>query len=445
MACFSVTKLGFLDVEDIVLDILSEMTAGVGVTGGPVPQNTSIRYFNVAYEGQPSIGAGAKSNGGSIAKMVHILKTTANVDPLANAVTVGQNTSNAEPGWRICFHQIDDYRLAIHAGTSLQLNDNGSIAALGSRAASGNVILKEPIGNIGQDWGNAFVQSSANIGNLAITANVTTGTSPAQDEFNKIWLNRYSSKNTEAAYPMSYMLTMTNRGIFLAVWEGSQEEVPQATFDRTIPNPDGTQGNSPLRWFLIQRSVDRQYGHVRGGAKLRYVLETGDSDPRTETSRCPVFCVSGSGSPQTYQKFIIREVDVLSPSSKRPAAFDTEDSPALLNPYPQQSLTESGEFVVTFLNNLSTPRYRYADELDMLGTVGAEVIGAGTSVLVNVYNETYANVPVKREYTSLYASERFGTGMRLMVLTKMGYDPDQTPQQNLLQNIAVENGHVNIV
>lgn len=48
---------------------------------------------------------------------------------------------------------------------------------------------------------------------------------------------------------------------------------------------DGTQGNSPLRWFLIQRSVDRQYGHVRGGAKLRYTLETGDSDPRTETSR----------------------------------------------------------------------------------------------------------------------------------------------------------------
>jgi hypothetical protein len=184
---------------------------------------------------------------------------------------------------------------------------------------------------------------------------------------------------------------------------------------------------------LIQRSVERTTGDVRGGSKLRE-----DSNPRAETSRCPVFCVSGTASPQQFQKFIVREVDVLSPSTKRPAAFDTEDSPALLNPFPQQSLTESGEFVVTFLNNLSTPRYRYADELDMLGTVGAEVIGAGTAVLVNVYEEPY-----KREYTALYSTERFGTGMRLMVLTRMGYDPNATDQQNLLQNIQVENSHVN--
>jgi cyanophycinase-like exopeptidase len=73
-----------------------------------------------------------------------------------------------------------------------------------------------------------------------------------------------------------------------------------------------------------------------------------------------------------------------------------------------------------------------------LGTVGAEVIGAGTAVLVNVYEETY-----KREYTALYSTERFGTGMRLMVLTRMGYDPNATDQQNLLQNIQIENSHVN--
>jgi hypothetical protein len=337
----------------------------------------------------------------------------------------------------LCFHQIDDYRLAIHVGTSIQLTNNGEIAQLNDRASSGNTRLKEPIGNVGTDWANAYVQSTTAINTLNTTnANVLSGgsfVSNATAEFNKVWLNRYSSKGSEAAYPMSYQLTMTNRGIFLAVWEGSQEEAPQQTFDSTIPNPDGSQGNSPLRWVLIQRSVDRTSGHVRGGAKLRQ-----DSDPRAETSRCPVFCVSGTASPQQFQKFVIRETDVVNPSSKRPAAFDTEDSPSLLNPYPQQSLTESGEFVVTFLNNLSTPRYRYPDELDMLGTVGAEVIGAGTSVLVNVYNETY-----KREYTALYSTERFGTGMRLMVLTKMGYDPEATDQQNLLENIAVENSHVN--
>jgi hypothetical protein len=432
MACYSVTKFGFITVDDIIADILTEITGNS--TGN------STQYFRTAYDslamGLPNTGSAATSNGGARAKYVHILKTTSNVDPLANAAVVGANTSMAEPGWRLCFHQIDDYRLSIHAASSLQLDDNGVIAQLNNRSSNGNVTLREPAGNIGSDWGNATVVATANVGNLS-TAGTTIisggiGVSPATAEFNRIWLNRYSSKNSESAYPMSYQLTLTNRGIFLAIWEGSQEEVPQRTFDSTIPNPDGTQGNSPLRWFLIQRSVERTTGHVRGGSKLRE-----DSNARAETSRCPVFCVSGTSSPQQFQKFVVREVDVLSPSTRRPAAFDTEDSPALLNPFPQQSLTESGEFVVTFLNNLSTPRYRYADELDMLGTVGAEVIGAGTAVLVNVYEEEY-----KREYTALYSTERFGTGMRLMVLTKMGYDPNATDQQNLLQNIQIENSHV---
>jgi hypothetical protein len=432
MACYSVTKLGFLTIDDILADIMSEMT---GTSTG----NQTV-YFRSVYDssamGLPTVGSGRTSNGGLPAKNIQILKTTSNVDPLADAVSVGLNTNRAEPGWRICFHQVDDYRLAVHAASSLQLNDNGEIAQLSNRLSSGNVTLREPAGNIGTDWFAANVVATANVGNLQTTvANVNSGgtlVSNATAEFNKIWLNRYSSRNSEAAYPMAYQLTITNRGIFLAVWEGSQEEVPQQTFDSTIPNPDGTLGNSPLRWFLIQRSVERTTGDVRGSPKLRQ-----DTNPIAETSRCPVFCVSGSASPQQFQKFVVTEVDVTAPSSKRPAAFDTEDSPALLNPLPQQSLTESGEFVVTFLNNLSTPRYRYADELDMLGTVGAEVIGAGTSVQVEVYNEPY-----KREYTALYSTERFGTGMRLMVLTKMGYDPDATPQQNLLQNIQVENSHV---
>lgn len=435
MACYSVTKFGFIDIDSLLADIQQEMTG--------TSLNNSTAYFRSVYNsdtsGPPSYGAAVKSNGGSPAKAVYILKTTANVDPLANATTVGLYTSMTDPGWRLCFHQIDDYRLAVHAATALQLDNNGNIAQLGSRLANGNVQLRDPVGNIGSDWFAANVVATATLITAnTTTANVTTSAitgnvPPATAEFNKIWLNRVSSKGSEAAYPMSYQLTMTNRGIFLAVWEGSQEEVPQRTFDTNVLNPDGTMGNSPLRWFVIQRSVDRVTGHVRGGAKLRE-----DSNPVAELSRCPVFCVSGTSSPQQFQKFVVREVDVLTPSLKRPAAYDTEDSPSLLNPWPQQSLTESGEFVVTFLNNLSTPRFRYADEMDMLGTVGAEVIGAGTSVLVNVYGEPY-----KREYTALYATERFGTGMRLMVLTKMGYDPDATDNQNQLQNIQVEDSHVN--
>jgi hypothetical protein len=105
-------------------------------------------------------------------------------------------------------------------------------------------------------------------------------------------------------------------------------------------------------------------------------------------------------------------VDVVSPSQKKYAAVPSEDTTALLNPFPQQSLTEGGEFVVTFINNLTTSRYKYADELDMLGTVSAEVIGAGTSIDVTVYSEAET-----RTYTAVYANQQYGTGMRLMLLT----------------------------
>jgi hypothetical protein len=150
-----------------------------------------------------------------------------------------------------------------------------------------------------------------------------------------------------------------------------------------------------------------------------------------------LFCASGSGSPVDFRKFVVREVDVPSPSRKKLAGVQSVDSMPLLNTYPQQSLTESGEFIVTFLSNLNTPRFKYADELDMLGTVSAEVLGAGTSITVNVYDEPY-----QREYTALYPTERHGVGMRIVVLTKMGYTPSANAAVNLSQNIEVENSHI---
>lgn len=401
MACFSITKYGFLTIEELIDDVVEQMTG--------TSQNNSTAYFQTKFDGVPTTGAGSSSEN------VKILASQAPVDPLADAQQIGLYVSNSTPGWRICFNRLDANRLGVHAGTDLQLTDDGTIAQLNDRGVP-SPVAKEPAGNIGEDWTGSAGQPNTGL-----------------PGFNEIWLNREPNKNSEGAYPMSYILTMTNRGIFFGIWEDSQEEIPQGTWDPIgNPNPDGTFGRSPLRWFLIQRSVDRLTGDVRGGAKMRQ-----DTSPLAETSRCPVFCVSGGQSPQKFQKFVVREADVVSPSRKKSAAVQSEDQAAILNPYPQQSLTESGEFVVTFLNQVSTPRFKYSDELDMLGTVAAEVVGAGTSVLVNVYNEPY-----QREYTAIYPTERYGTGMRLMVLTRMGYDPDADDSTNQANNIAVEDSHV---
>jgi len=394
MACFSVTKTGFLTIDELLGDLVKEMT-GDSANGAV----NSTPYFEVKFSGDVTWPTGANAT---------ILASTFDSDPLANASVIGSVVTNVEPGWRICFDKLSENKLAIHAGTNLQLTNTGNIARLTGRTTT-SVQYKEPAGNVGADWTG------------------TEGTPATGDAgFNQIWLNREPSEGAEAAYPMNYLLTMTNRGVFLGVWEDSQEEIPQ---DGTI---DYAYGRSPFRWLLIQRSVDRVTGHVRGGGALRQ-----DNNPLAETSRCPVFCASGSGSPVDFRKFVVREVDVPSPSRKKLAGVQSVDSMPLLNTYPQQSLTESGEFIVTFLSNLNTPRFKYADELDMLGTVSAEVLGAGTSITVNVYDEPY-----QREYTALYPTERHGVGMRIVVLTKMGYTPSANAAVNLSQNIEVENSHI---
>ena len=423
MACFSVTKLGFLTVTDILDDVLAEMT-GDTANGA----TNSIEYFEKVYDGTTS-----PTDSGN---RVVILKSTYAIDPLANAAAVGTTSiSNCEPGWRVCFNVDSNSgkfdRMNVHVGTVLQLDDTGSIARRTNRSATSSQ-EKEPVGNMVDTWSGGG-----------------SGSTPQGTNLHEFWLNRSPTDIDNAgAYPMNYMLTLTNRGVFLAVWEGSQEEIPQGLFpyssDNTNPDSAYGYGNSPIRWLLIQRPVDRLTGHVRGGAALRQ-----SADPLDETSRCPVIAISGYGDAQKYKKLVVREADVVVPSRKKLVTVQTEDQPAMLNPYQQQSLTESGEFIVTFINSISTSRFRYADELDMLGTVSAKVIGAGTTILVRVYDETEdgtpTGVPTYREYTALYSTERYGNGMRLMVLTRVGVDinnPTDTGPTAQARNVAVENSHV---
>lgn len=418
MACFSVTKVGILTVPDLIDDVVAEMTGNVAAGA-----NNSIQYFEKIYDDttSPSFPDGNR---------IIILKSKFPVDPLANATVVGSTViSNTEPGWRVCFNiEPGDKKVHIHVGTDLQLSDTGEVARLTNRSLS-NLVTKEPVGNLAETWTGS------------------NGSTPLATDFNQYWLNRTSTADGyEGAYPMSYLLTLTNRGVFLAVWEGSQEEVPQGLagpFAAENPNPDSQYGYgySPLRWFLIQRPVDRLTGHVRGGGALR-----GSNDPADEKSRCPVIAVAGYGNPPKYRKMVVRETDVPVPSRKRLADVQTEDQPAMLSPYQQQSLTENGEFIVTFLNSINTSRFRYADELDMLGTVSARVVGPGTNITVRVYDETDGSGnPIYRQYTSLYATERYGSGMRIMVLTKVGVDianPTDTSPAAIARSIAAEDAHV---
>ena len=294
-----------------------------------------------------------------------ILESTAAVDPMVGSLPSSQP-------WRICFDlrgagAISDNAvggsLGVYLGTSATLTNAGIIAYNVANPSSPTDTTKiEPAGNTGAKW--------------------TSNGGPAGQSADQCFFNREarSDASIASAYPMSYRLTITDRGVFLGVWEANAEESGRG-----------------FNWLLVQRSVDRLTGVTRG------------STVGTANGRCPVYCLNAVNN--KYYKFVVREQDLVMPSERKIATDNSEDNAAVINEFNQQSLTESGEYVITFISNLNSSRYKYADELDMIGTVSADVVGAATEIDVTVYGEA-----LPRTYHALYPNKAYGTGMRLMVL-----------------------------
>lgn len=377
MALLSVTRHGFANVNVMMANISATLID----TTHPGLQDPSRGYFQLV--------SGTHTSGNTVT-----YAATTNIDPLASYQPIGTTITS---GWRLAFIHHDDNRMSVATATELQIPNSGNITYFGTRTLTGTSPVA-PTGLLGARW--------TGIGGTPVAA-----TDPKT--FEQVFLNRQHVPTTMAnSYPMSYTLTLSNRGIFLCIWDGSQEEAGQ--FYETTPTDYFA--NGPLKWFLIQRPVDRVTGHVRGGSALR-----NGAPQNQETSRCPVFCVFGSGTPNSYRSFVVREQDVLTPSRPELISVTDDDVEAMINPYQQNCITESGEFVISLMTNLTTSRYKYTDELDMLGTVGAEVIGAGTEIRTRIYGESQDRV-----YTALYANMPSGTGLRLMVLTKNGVDVENS-------------------
>lgn len=294
---------------------------------------------------------------------------------------IDSNILNADQPWRIAFEILsttnfidnapglgDAQILACYTGTSANLADDGTVACSLFKKET-QLKKNEPFGNIGREWTNKGQDT-----NLNATPNHTS--------YSDGFVNRFMIENQGMGgiRPLSYRLSVTSRGIFLGVWDTRTEETGEA-----------------FNWMLIQRSVDKDTGAVRG------------TTPDTAASMCPVFCVNTVNN--SIYKFIVREKDVLSPSSRKINTLDAEDSPAPLNPEKQVCFNEDGNYVITLLNNLTTPRFKYTDELDMVGTISADVVGAGQELEFTVYGEAQP-----RKYRALQANKPNNTGMRLMVL-----------------------------
>ena len=233
-----------------------------------------------------------------------------------------------------------------------------------------------------------------------------------------------------ASYPLTYELALCNNGFFLGIYESSW--ATQVGGKNITTGATASVGR--FNWMVVQRPVDRNTGIILDGVY-------------NSTSKHPVFCINSVGG--RYCTFVVREKDISHPTGgpddhttiayynaggtgtgtlvsryvntatqpynnyklRVPAVLNSEDSHLLFNPENQISLTEDKKYLVSFPRNLSTPRFRYTEEIDLIGLTSSELLMTGQITTISTYGES-----ASRTYLTLPPSGKFNTGLRICVV-----------------------------
>lgn len=186
-----------------------------------------------------------------------------------------------------------------------------------------------------------------------------------------------------AAYPFSFEISTTAHGFSLSVWAESTDS-------------DGDK----FTWAICQRMVN-------------------DKGEPITTGKAPLFCVFANQgfdkndiyttSRDAIKKFVVRESDVNAPTIPVSAVEDTADSSRIINNKQQVSIREGNEIALTFPNGLTTPRYGYDTELDLIGIISSDVISQSSELVYNPFGES-----TDRVYRGMNADRPYNSGMRVM-------------------------------
>jgi hypothetical protein len=383
---------------------------------------TTPNAFNpVIYPGQRVTSTLANGSVSGFVTVVSVTKTgatSANV-VLSSAQTFSQANEPlrfvfpADPqNWRIAIDVRENktnpdagpQKVEIYAGTSLQLKDTGELTTIFD---SNGALPVDRAGLMGAAPTGTVSTETFKDGTVTKTVSFkdTAATDPKQGFLNREKRVGASGTPGPEIYPLNYLLTLTNRGIFFGMWEGNW-----STLQKTKAATDNY-----FNWFLIQRPVNRNTGQV---------LTTGT---------CPVFCINSAG--YDYWKMIVREKDVLHPTQgdpdcqsqvydettgtistvttryRVPADAHSQDSFAIINSTTQISLTEDSKYLISLLHDLTTPRFRFTEELDMVGQTSADVCMAGNDLSMTTYSESGPRI-----YHAMPANNPYNSGLRIVVL-----------------------------
>ena len=292
------------------------------------------------------------------------MEASGSVDPL-NSILLPE--AERQP-WRLQFRIVDPQKVAASVATPLQMYYDEELGRV-------------KISTITDDTG-AIVDNVGSTGAVQ-PAGVFSDTDINQGLYNR----KVRVANNPETFPLSYLLTITDRGFFLGIWEGSW----------STTRAQNTATSNYFNWVLVQRPVDRNTG---------VTLTRG---------KCPVFHVNGVN--YKYYKSVVRESDVLHPTSGPAPSYrvfadsHSEDSHMILNSSNQVALTEDKTYLLSFPHNLTTPRFRYTEELDIIGATSSDVVMSGQDIQFTTYGEWGP-----RTYRAMPPSRAFNTGLRIAVL-----------------------------
>lgn len=243
------------------------------------------------------------------------------------------------------------------------------------------------------------------------------------------------------AAPSSYFLSVTNHGLYFSHWKETELNRDNHGSWFLVQRPVNEDGNildigkAPVVCLyyhsnrLPVKGVNRTYDAVTDAfvttvdVSVNRIFNRLNNSASTAVDRASANSdltkITGALNNVYFNKFIVCERDVFTPSRPRDAWQDTEDSTALVNSSKQTAITESNKYTISFPNAINTQRFAYADMLDMVGFTSSDVLGQS----VDIDLEKFGGI---MRYRAMNSSMAYSTGMRVMALVLQqfteGYD-----------------------
>jgi hypothetical protein len=238
----------------------------------------------------------------------------------------------------------------------------------------------------------------------------------------------HRDKSEVITYPMTYTLSISDRGFVLMINEQNDTTGIQQS------------------WICVQRPVDNTSGDtiITGHAPVHCIYATCSfhlENPQIQTNLYVPASTSAEAGiiPRSFnvRRFIVREDDIISPyplptyvKDAYGSGFDYADAGdlfgipadqhwvdynAVMNTRQQVSIAENNKYVITFPSGLSTSRFAYTHEADMIAYTSADVVATGAEITITVYGEA-----TPRTYIAGPSSGHNNTGVRMLILKSEG-------------------------